>query len=56
MSIFFYFGHTCDDGKDCDECDQISENKTECEHESNGLMYTSMPPQFKCIKCGEFYR
>ena len=28
----------------------------ECEHESDGMCYTSYPLQYKCIKCGEFYR
>jgi len=27
-----------------------------CKHESDGLIYTSNPPQNKCKKCGEFYR
>ncbi len=27
-----------------------------CDHESDGLIYTSNPPQNKCKKCGEFYR
>lgn len=30
-------------------------NKTLCNHESDGLCYTSDPPQYKCLKCGEFY-
>lgn len=30
--------------------------KTECKHESNGICYTSMPPQYKCKHCGVFYR
>lgn len=25
------------------------------EHESDGMVYTSNPPQYKCKKCGEFY-
>ncbi len=28
----------------------------ECNHESDELVYTSMPPQFKCKRCGQFYR
>lgn len=28
----------------------------ECQHESDGMIYTSNPPQNKCNKCGEFYR
>jgi hypothetical protein len=24
-------------------------------HVSDGLVYTSMPPKSKCIKCGQFY-
>ena len=27
-----------------------------CQHESNGMVYTSNPPQYKCTKCGQFYR
>jgi len=27
-----------------------------CNHEHDGMIYTSNPPQNKCIKCGEFYR
>ena len=27
-----------------------------CDHESDGMCYTSNPPQNKCKKCGEFYR
>lgn len=27
-----------------------------CQHESNGMSYTSNPPQNKCIKCEEFYK
>ncbi len=27
-----------------------------CQHKSDGLIYTSNPPQNKCKKCGEFYR
>jgi len=27
-----------------------------CEHESDGMIYTSNPPQNKCKKCGEFYK
>ncbi len=27
-----------------------------CDHESDGLTYTSNPTQNKCLKCGEFYR
>lgn len=30
--------------------------KPECEHKSDGNVYTSNPPQNKCIKCGELYR
>lgn len=30
--------------------------KTECKHESNGVVYTSMPPQYKCKHCGVFFR
>lgn len=27
-----------------------------CEHEDDGMIYTSNPPQNKCKKCREFYR
>jgi hypothetical protein len=27
-----------------------------CEHESDGLIYTSNPPKNKCVKCEEFYQ
>ncbi|UCC74959.1 MAG: hypothetical protein JSV86_10535 [Gemmatimonadota bacterium] len=27
-----------------------------CVHESDGRVYTSMPPQYRCAKCGKFYR
>lgn len=27
-----------------------------CEHQSDGAIYTSNPPQNKCRICGEFYR
>lgn len=26
-----------------------------CEHVSDGLVYTSLPPKYKCKKCGAFY-
>lgn len=26
-----------------------------CEHENDGLIYTSNPPQSKCKKCGGFF-
>ncbi len=26
------------------------------EHHSDGLMYLTDPPQYKCKDCGEFYR
>lgn len=28
----------------------------ECDHENDGLLYTSMPPQYKCKLCGAFYK
>ncbi len=27
-----------------------------CQHESDGIIYTSNPPQNKCVKCGELYK
>lgn len=30
--------------------------KTECEHESDGSMLLSDPPQYRCKKCGAAYR
>lgn len=27
-----------------------------CEHEPDGRVYTSMPPKWRCVKCGEYYR
>lgn len=27
-----------------------------CNHESDGMCYTSNPPKNKCKKCGKFYR
>lgn len=33
-----------------------SQDVDRCSHESDGNIYTSCPPQNKCIKCGEFYR
>jgi hypothetical protein len=32
------------------------ELEEECTHQSDGMIYTSSPPQNKCKKCGEFYR
>lgn len=26
-----------------------------CDHENDGLTYTSDPPQYRCVKCKEFY-
>lgn len=34
---------------------QFSIDINRCQHESDGLIYTSNPPQNKCKKCGEFY-
>ena len=29
--------------------------KANCEHESDGIVYTTYPVQTRCKKCGEFY-
>lgn len=34
----------------------VWQNDEKCEHESDGMIYCSNPPQNKCTKCGEFYR
>lgn len=31
-------------------------SETECVHESDGKIYTSLPPQYRCIKCRSYYR
>lgn len=31
-------------------------HKPKCNHEHDGMIYTSNPPQNKCRLCGEFYR
>jgi hypothetical protein len=59
MSMFFNFGHTCDDGgdgEDCDECNRISENKPKCEHEPDWAWPSLKELTYHCKKCGEFYR
>ncbi len=35
---------------------QVAFDIKRCQHEHDGMIYTSNPPQNKCIKCGEFYR
>lgn len=32
------------------------ENKIACKHESDWLVYTSNPPQYKCKNCNQFYK
>jgi len=34
----------------------LTTNGEECQHKSDGLTYTSHPAQYKCVKCGEYYR
>ena len=36
--------------------DMVNSDNKECQHESDGSIYCSNPPQNKCIKCGGFYR
>ncbi len=39
---------------DCDDCGTL-QMQWGCQHESDGMIYTSIPPKNKCKKCGEFY-
>ena len=34
----------------------IIKQDTPCKHVSDGLSYTSNPPQSRCIECGNFYK
>jgi hypothetical protein len=36
--------------------DMVLKDDPQCRHESDGMIYTSNPPQNKCKKCGAFYR
>lgn len=38
----------------CLKCQQLK--PVDCQHESDGLCYTSYPSHNKCVKCGDFYR
>tara|TARA_R110000868_G_C10693842_1_gene748595 strand:+ start:233 stop:508 length:276 start_codon:yes stop_codon:yes gene_type:complete len=38
------------------QINQSQDDIDRCQHEHDGMIYTSNPPQNKCIKCGEFYR
>ncbi len=41
----------------CNQCGKhYKRDSGICEHQSDGNMRLSMPPQYKCIKCGAFYR
>lgn len=56
------------DGVHCERCTELIEPTTEemlkdsqpkevvCNHESDWFVYISIPPQYKCKKCWEFYR
>ena len=37
-------------------CVKCHEEYVECQHESDGSVLFSCPGQYKCTKCGEFYR
>lgn len=39
-----------------EEAFYASREEQKCEHESDGMIYTSNPPQNKCKHCGEYYR
>lgn len=38
------------------QINQVKDDIDRCQHESDGMIYASNPPQYKCIKCGEFYK
>ncbi len=40
----------------CSELIKLEINKSECKHESDGLVYCSNPIKYKCKICGDFYR
>jgi hypothetical protein len=40
----------------CLDCNVALYKQPECEHENDGNILLSCPPQWKCTKCGEFYR
>lgn len=46
----------CDGTFDHSEVLTIIKQDTPCKHVSDGLSYTSNPPQSRCIECGSFYR
>lgn len=43
------------DDPECIKCG-VAYAEEDCEHENDGMVYCSNPPQNKCKKCGEFYR
>jgi hypothetical protein len=43
------------DNRICMKCHEYVP-KVKCEHQHDGMIYTSNPPQNKCVKCGEFYK
>lgn len=46
----------CETGWSVSKCSRCGkEYKESCQHESDGMIYRSIPPKNKCKKCGEFY-
>jgi hypothetical protein len=46
----------CDKHRPDIQMNHSQDDVNRCQHEHDGMIYTSNPPQNKCIKCGEFYR
>lgn len=53
MTRFECIGNTSKAIQCCSKCGQ---DKPECEHQDDGQIYYTNPPQVKCIKCGEYYK